>query len=119
MPRSTRSTWPATRQRHWNGLVAASWRTVHRFRAVLAAAQGELPPATIRDRHDRHVERLADLLTRGQRSGDFRTDLPTNWLVAACMALMHTAAEEVRSERLAEHDADRVVVESVLTACRA
>lgn len=100
-------------------LVASSWRTVHRFRSILAAAQRELPPSAIREHHQHHQERLAQLLARGQRSGVFRQEVPADWLVAASMAVMHAAAEEVLNGRLAEGDADRAVVETVLGACRA
>lgn len=100
-------------------LVAASWRVVHRFRAILAAAERELPPAAIREHHERHVARLTELIDRGQRDGAFRQDVPAEWLVAASMALMHTGAEEVRAGRLDDDIADATVVQTVLGACLA
>ena len=100
-------------------LIAASWRVVHQFRSILAAAQRELPADRIRGHHQHHVERLTSLLRRGQRDGAFRRDLPLDWLVTVCMTLMHTAAEEVLGGRLQEDESERQVVETVLSACRA
>jgi AcrR family transcriptional regulator len=100
-------------------LVSSSWRVVHRFRSILAAAERELSPADVRGHHDAHLARLSALLERGRASGAFRTDVPTGWLAATCMSLMHTAAAEVSAGRLADADAEYAVVETVLAACGA
>ncbi|MEV6268358.1 TetR/AcrR family transcriptional regulator [Kribbella sp. NPDC051936] len=98
-------------------LVASSWRIVHRFRAVLAVAERELPPGRVRKHHARHLDRLTELLTRGQETGAFRTDLAVEWLVTACFTLMHAAAAEVVAGRLDDDHAETAVVESILSVC--
>ncbi|RPF20424.1 TetR/AcrR family transcriptional regulator [Myceligenerans xiligouense] len=100
-------------------LVISSWRVVHRYRAVLAAAERELPRRRLREHHDRHEERLGALLTRGRELGAFRADTPLGWQVAACFALMHAAAAEVMAGRLDEDEAERAVVRTVQAACAA
>lgn len=99
-------------------LVASSWRIVDRYRAVLAAAERELPAGRVRDLHDRHLERATLILSRGRETGAFRTDVPASWLATVCMTLMHAAATEVTAGRLADREADHTVTETIMGACR-
>jgi TetR/AcrR family transcriptional regulator, mexCD-oprJ operon repressor len=85
-------------------LVASSWQIVSRFRALLTAAQRELPADRIRAHHDRPMRRVRSLVERGQRDGVFRADLPAEWLVATFYSIVHGAADE-----LAEHDVPQVI----------
>jgi AcrR family transcriptional regulator len=62
-------------------LIASSWRLVTEFRALLAAAERELPAERIRAHHDQPLQRVQALIARGQRDGVFRGDLPASWLV--------------------------------------
>jgi TetR/AcrR family transcriptional repressor of mexCD-oprJ operon len=97
-------------------LVAASWRIVYQFRNIMAAAQRELPAERIRGVHDQVLQRAADVLGRGRDAGAFRTDLPEQWQLTTAMALMHAAAEDVTSGRLAEQDAAGLVTATLLAA---
>ncbi|HEX5198471.1 MAG TPA: TetR/AcrR family transcriptional regulator [Actinoplanes sp.] len=99
-------------------LIAESWQIVNQFRAVLAAAEQELPPERIRSHHDRHLARLAALIRRGRQAGVFRTDLPEQWLVTVAYTLMHAAAAETTAGNLTEADAQRAVLATVLAAYR-
>jgi AcrR family transcriptional regulator len=97
-------------------LVGASWLLVDQFRFVLAAASRELPPERIRDVHDLVLGRVRELIERGQRTGDFRTDLPTPWLTGLCMAVMHAAAADVSSGRMSAAEVPSVVTATLLAA---
>jgi hypothetical protein len=97
-------------------LAGASWRIVSQFRALLTAAQRELPMEAIRAHHDRHLKRVSAVIARGQRSGAFRTDLPRPWLVTVCYSLMHAAADDVTDGRLDAADAARIVTATILGA---
>ena len=68
-------------------------------RALLAAAQKELPAARIREMHEKAQARMRGLLLRGQREGTFRADLPVSWLLTTTHVVMNGAAEEVRTGR--------------------
>ena len=81
-------------------LVASSWVLVDQSRALLAAAQKELPAARIREMHESAEARMRGLLLRGQREGAFRADLPVTWLLTTTHVVMNGAAEEVRAGRL-------------------
>lgn len=97
-------------------LVNATWRLVHRSRAILAAAERELTQERIRRLHDRHLARALELIRRGRREGAFRTDLSEQWLVTTMHALMHAAAAEVMAERLDEADAGPAIATTLIGA---
>jgi len=90
-------------------LITSSWTLVDQSRALLAAAQKELPPARIRELHQKAEARVRDLLARGQREGAFRTDLPVSWLLATTHVVMHGAADELSAGRLTPEDAARFI----------
>ncbi len=97
-------------------LVGSTWQIVDRFRAVLRAAQQELPAETIRLHHDPHLRRVEALITKGQRSGAFRRDLPRAWMVTLCYTVMHAAAEECAAGRLKSAQAGGVIAATLLAA---
>jgi AcrR family transcriptional regulator len=97
-------------------LVASSWQIVDQFRSVLQAAQRELPADRIRTRHDRILRRLQALISRGQRAGVFRTDLPSRWLISTCYSVMHAAAEDCAAGRLDPGQAARIITATLLAA---
>lgn len=100
-------------------LIAASWRIVHRFSAILTAAERELGANAVRGHHVEHLDRISALLERGRDAGAFRDDVPLPWLATVCMTLMHTAAGEVDAGRLSEQEAEHAVIETILGACGA
>jgi AcrR family transcriptional regulator len=66
-------------------------------------------PLTSQRSHELHrpiVERFAEVIERGQQSGEFSDRLSRHWLVAAIIALAHTAADEVDSGRMTADDAE-------------
>lgn len=98
-------------------LVDSSWQLLNTFRMALAAAEAALPAETIRRHHEAPLQRVESIIERGRRAGEFRTDLPAEWLVACFYTILHTAAGEITAGRLAEADAASVIwttLESVL-----
>jgi TetR/AcrR family transcriptional regulator, mexCD-oprJ operon repressor len=85
-------------------LTAASWQIVDRFRNLTVSALRELPPERILAAHDLIMRRIESIIERGQRSGDFRTDLPVSWLVAVAVNLMHLAATEAAAGRVSSDE---------------
>ncbi|GAA4216886.1 hypothetical protein [Actinocatenispora rupis] len=83
---------------------------------LLVAAERALPPDRIRGHHDRPMRRVRALVTRGRRTGAFRTDLPTAWLVATLYAILHGAADEITAGRLSSADAPYAVTATLLAA---
>lgn len=81
-------------------LVKSSWTLLGQARALLAAAQKELPASRIRELHESSEARMRGLLERGQAEGVFRVDLPVSWLLATTHVVMNAAAEEITAGRL-------------------
>jgi TetR/AcrR family transcriptional regulator, mexCD-oprJ operon repressor len=86
-------------------LVAAGWTELDRHRAMAAAAREHLGAAAMRAAHGSVFERITALVDRGREEGAFRRDLPVDWLVTSCLALIHACGDEVRAGRLEADDA--------------
>ena len=97
-------------------LLRSSWEILHRHDGLRAAVARALPEQQIREQHHRVVDQLRDLIARGQQEGDFRTDLPRDWLATAMLSLLHAAADEVAAGRLEQNDVPEILEATVLSA---
>ena len=80
----------------------------------MAAAVAELlSPEAVTRTHQAAHQMVGALLERGQADGSFRTDLPSEWLVAASIALVHACSDGVRAGRIDGYDAVRILATSV------
>lgn len=71
-------------------------------------------PGSDLDRHGPVIERLHEVIRRGQESGDFDRSLPPGWLLAAGLALGRAAEDEVKAGRMTIEDATSAVHHSFL-----
>jgi AcrR family transcriptional regulator len=94
-------------------MVDAAWQHLARFGAMAQAVAEQMSPEAVARTHQAAHRSLGALVERGQREGCFRTDLSANWLVTACIALIHTCADEVRAGRIDDGDAARILTASV------
>ncbi|MBG0562699.1 TetR/AcrR family transcriptional regulator [Actinoplanes aureus] len=97
--------------REW---LTVSWEVVGRYRMLLTVP---LPAGDAAGEHDRHLpimERLTEIVGRGQATGEFTTGHPAGWLVAATISLGHTAGQEVAAGRMTPEQAGAAYRESVL-----
>ena len=62
------------------------------------------------------LEHFAPLIERGQKSGDFRSDLPVSWHLAVIRALAHTTSFELQAGRISEGDAEPALLTTALAA---
>ncbi|WP_312033493.1 TetR/AcrR family transcriptional regulator [Nocardia speluncae] len=97
-------------------LVAASWRIIDEFRALLRAAHNYIPAERIRVAHDRPMRRVQRLLERGRVAGVFRDDLPISWMVAVYHSVIHSAATEIAAGRLSDNGAADLITATLLGA---
>lgn len=82
-------------------LIVAWWGSVARHARVLDVFASAYPnAAAARDLHTPILERLEELIARGQEAGEFDAELPRGWLAAAFLGLMHVSADEVRAGRV-------------------
>ncbi|MGW0818303.1 TetR/AcrR family transcriptional regulator [Streptomyces viridiviolaceus] len=96
--------------------VEVSWHLVDQARALLVAAQRELPAGRIRELHSGPAARVESLVARGRAEHVFRTDLPIPWLVNVLHSVMHSAADEIRAGRLTSDRAADHITATVLAA---
>jgi AcrR family transcriptional regulator len=106
-----------TTLRQW---LDASWSLIERYPVLLTSAMSTAEPADETDEYESHLpvmKRLAELIQRGQRTGEFDDLLPATWLIATVIAVGHAAGEEVRHGRMSAADAGTAYRESVLRVC--
>jgi AcrR family transcriptional regulator len=95
-------------------LLRSSWEILDRHRRLFLAADRTLATEQIRKHHDRPLQRVERLIERGQRAGDFRTDLPLAWLVTTFFSIIHSAAQEREAGRLAAEEVEPVLIKTML-----
>jgi AcrR family transcriptional regulator len=95
-------------------LLSTSWEHLARNESLARTAAMELSPHAMRRAHRDARTVIKRLIERGRAEGAFRADLSTDWLVTSSLALIHAAAEEVRSRSMS-HRAALTVLVSTLT----
>lgn len=95
-------------------VITIGWDELERQEAIRQAAAEELSSEAVHRAHEIAAGTVRELIERGRRRGAFRMDLPAEWLVASCFALLHTAADEVREGRIKPDDAMPAVKTSVI-----
>jgi AcrR family transcriptional regulator len=90
-------------------LIASSWQQLAGHDEMARAAARELSADAMRHSHASARDVIRKLIQRGRKDGSFRTDVPVGWLVTASLALMHAAAEEVRTGELSTQTAPRTL----------
>src|SRR5919197_471116 len=78
----------------------AGWRELDRNRAIAQAAAEHLSSEAMARAHEAAHRQIGALVERGRAEGAFRADVPADWLVTSCFALMHACGDEVRSGRI-------------------
>jgi TetR/AcrR family transcriptional regulator, mexCD-oprJ operon repressor len=81
-------------------VIDVGWRDLDRNNAIAQAASEQLTAEAHKRTHQAAHRRLRKLIDRGRRCGDFRTDVPAEWLVTAFHALIHAAGDDVRAGRI-------------------
>jgi AcrR family transcriptional regulator len=97
-------------------LLRSSWPILDHHRRLFDVAQRELDPDRLREHHDPVMSRVEELIARGIHDRVFRADLPLSWLVTTVYTLLHAAAEDVNTGRLAQEDAAGVLEATLLSA---
>jgi TetR/AcrR family transcriptional repressor of mexCD-oprJ operon len=80
--------------------ITASWAELSRHTAIAEAAAAQLSPDALRKTHESGYAHARRMFEAGMASGEFRTDVPSAWLVSVYHALLHAAGDDVRAGRL-------------------
>jgi hypothetical protein len=97
-------------------VVAATWRTLGRYHALIAINTGKQTHEELHHRHGTVLGVLLPLIERGQAGGAFRTDVPAAWHLSMTMALIHAGSAELRAGRVPPDRAEAALVATVLAA---
>ena len=100
-------------------VVAASWRRLGRYHALVAVNTRQHGHDELRQRHSSVLASLEPLIERGQADGTFRADVPAAWHLSMLMALMHAASGELGAGRTSDADAGPALVATILGAVSA
>ena len=94
-------------------LIGAGWREFEHNSTIAQAAADQLSPTALTRAHQAAHHRIASFIEHGRDAGSLRTDLPTDWLVTATLALMHACGDEVRASRLNAVAAPRILTTTI------
>ena len=95
--------------------LSAGWATLGRHAGIAEAAAAQLSTDALRNAHEAAHGHVRHLVDAGRAAGEFRTDVPAEWLVSVFHALIHAAGDDVRAGRLE----DEAALHALLTTVRA
>jgi AcrR family transcriptional regulator len=93
-------------------LLDAGWAVTARYPFLWHLPA--VSPGQDADRHGPVIERLREVIRRGQESGDFDRRLSPDWLLAAGLAVGRAAEDEVKAGRMTIEHATSAVHHSFL-----
>jgi AcrR family transcriptional regulator len=93
-------------------LLDAGWQIAARYPFLWL--QPSVDPAKDAGRHAPVLDRMLDIVRRGQASGDFDASVPAHWLLSASLALGRASEDEVKAGRMTIEQATRAVHQGVL-----
>jgi TetR/AcrR family transcriptional regulator, mexCD-oprJ operon repressor len=97
-------------------VLSAAWRALGRYHGLVAITTSRLDPASEHALHEPVLSLMRALLERGQKSGAFNPDVPTDWLLTVLLELVHTASGEMTGGRLSAKRAEHALLTTALGA---
>lgn len=80
--------------------IRVSWAELSRHTAIAEAAASQLSPDALRRIHESGYTHARRMFEHGMERGEFRRDVPVEWLMSVYHALLHAAGDDVRAGRL-------------------
>lgn len=102
-------------------VLKSAWQVVGRYRGLLSINPRRLGRDELRRRLGPAVQPIRALVIRGQRSREFDTTLPPDWLVGLLIDMIHAAGAQVSEGTMDTTTAEQALLRSataVLTSCR-
>ena len=97
-------------------MVAATWRTLGRYHALVAINTGTQTHEELHHRHGSVLGTLLPLIERGQAEGASAPTCPPAWHLSMLLALIHAGSAELRAGRVPTDQAEAALVATVLGA---
>lgn len=93
-------------------LLEVGWQVAGRYPFLWW--QPAVSSAKDEERHGPIIERMVDIVRRGQASGDFDASVPAQWLMSAILALGRVTEDEVKAGRMTIDQATTAIQQGVL-----
>jgi AcrR family transcriptional regulator len=93
-------------------LLDAGWQVAARYPFLWL--QPAVDSGKDAERHAPVLDRMLDIVRRGQASGDFDSSVPAHWLLSASLALGRATEDEVKAGRMTIEQATQAMHQSVL-----
>jgi hypothetical protein len=93
-------------------LLDAGWQVAARYPFLWL--QPAVGPEKDASRHAPVLDRMLDIVRRGQASGDFDNTVPPYWLLSACLALGRATEDEVQAGRMTIEQGTQAMHQSLL-----
>ena len=93
-------------------LLDAGWQVAARYPFLWL--QPAVDPGKDADRHAPVLDRMLDIVRRGQASGDFDNTVPARWLLSASLALGRATEDEVKAGRMTIEQATQAMHQGFL-----
>jgi AcrR family transcriptional regulator len=93
-------------------LLDAGWQVAARYPFLWL--QPAVDQGKDAERHAPVLDRMLDIIRRGQASGDFDASVPAHWLLTASLALGRAVEDEVKAGRMTIEEATHAMNQSVL-----
>jgi TetR/AcrR family transcriptional regulator, mexCD-oprJ operon repressor len=97
-------------------VLSAAWRALGRYHGLVAITTSRLDPASQHVLHEPVLGVMRALVERGQASGAFNPNVPTDWLLTVLLELVHTASREMTAGRLSAKKAEQALLATALGA---
>jgi AcrR family transcriptional regulator len=91
-------------------VLRAAWQVVGRYRGLVIVNPRRLERADLRARLEPALGPIRRLIARGQRSGEFDSELPVEWLIGVITDLIHAASHQVTIGAMDAASAERVLL---------
>jgi TetR/AcrR family transcriptional repressor of mexCD-oprJ operon len=96
--------------------IRASWEELGRNSGIAEAAAAQLSPDMLRRTHEAGHAHARRMFEAGVDRGEFRNDVPVEWLVSVYHALLHAAGDDVRAGRIDSDTALHALTTTMLAA---
>jgi AcrR family transcriptional regulator len=97
-------------------LLHAAWRVIGRYRGLVIVNPARLERSELRARLAPALSPVRGLIRRGQRSGEFDPELPTEWLIGVLTDLIHAASQQVTAGAMDSDTAERALQRTAAAA---
>lgn len=92
--------------------LRSAWKVVGRYRGLVSVNPRRLGRDELRRRLWPALEPIHSLIVRGQRSGEFDSALPPDWLLGLLTDMIHAASAQVTAGTMEPEAAERALLRS-------